>query len=139
MKVRRRLSSPSSKIMNDKTTSTSNRRHIVASIAELSPGKRKVVAINGREIGVFNVNGSLYALRNICPHRSGPLCSGRLRPLVLGDDPHHLEHERESEILKCPWHQWEFDITTGRALYDEKLRVKTYPVTQEGDDVIIYV
>lgn len=125
--------------MNENTTSTSARRHIVAPIAELPPGKRKVIAINGREIGIFNVNGALYALRNICPHRSGPLCSGRLRPLVLGDDPNHLAHERESEILKCPWHQWEFDIKTGQALYDERLRVKTYRVTQEGEDIVIYL
>lgn len=119
--------------------STSGKRHIVAPITDLPPGKRKIVTINGREIGVFNVNGALYALRNICGHRGGPLCSGRLRPLVLGDAPLQFEYERESEILKCPWHQWEFDIKTGQALYDEKLRVKTYRVAQEGEDVVIYV
>ena len=48
-------------------------------------------------------------------------------------------NQRESEILKCPWHQWEFDIKTGQALYDEKLRVKTYRVAQEGDEVVLYL
>lgn len=120
------------------TTTSSSKRHVVALAADLPAGQRKVVTINGREIGVFNLNGQFYALRNICPHRSGPLCKGRLRPLVLGDEPLHLEHEREGEILKCPWHQWEFDIRTGQALYDEQLRVKTYPVQQEGEEIVLY-
>ena len=121
------------------TTIPSTKRHVVSLVADLPAGQRKVVTINGREIGVFNVNGQFYALRNICPHRSGPLCKGRLRPLVIGDAPLHLEHEREGEILKCPWHQWEFDIRTGQALYDEHLRVKTYLVQQEGNEIVIYV
>lgn len=114
-------------------------RHVVASSAELLPGQRKIVTINGREIGVFNVQGKFYALRNLCPHRSGPLCSGRVRPLVVTSGVYQRAYEREGEILKCPWHQWEFDIKTGQALYDEKLRVKTYPVVQEGEDVVLYV
>ena len=114
-------------------------RYIVAAVADLPPGQRKIVAIDRREIGVFNVQGEFYALRNLCPHRSGPLCSGRVRPLVVTTGVYQREYEREGEILKCPWHQWEFDIKTGQALYDEKLRVKTYRVVQEGDDVVLYL
>ena len=114
-------------------------RHIVATVAELPPGQRKIVTIAGREIGVFNLNGAFYALRNLCPHRSGPLCHGRLRPLVVSPGVYQFNHERESEILKCPWHQWEFDIKTGQALYDPNLRVRTYRVAQEGDEVVVYL
>lgn len=113
-------------------------RHIVAAVAELPPGSRKIVRVGNREIGVFNVKGEFYALRNLCPHRSGPLCLGRVRPLVVTEGLFELAHEREGEILKCPWHQWEFDIKTGRALYDPALRVKTYKVQQEGDEVVLY-
>jgi nitrite reductase (NADH) small subunit len=114
-------------------------RHVVATVADLVPGQRKVIMIDGRSIGVFNVKGEFYALRNQCPHRSGPLCKGRLRPLVLPADGTQLAYDREGEILKCPWHQWEFDIKTGQALYDAKLRVKTYGVVQEGEEVVLYV
>lgn len=113
-------------------------RHVVATASDLPAGTRKIVTIGRREIGIFHVNGELYALRNVCPHRSGPVCSGRLRPLVIGDGPHGLEYTREGEILKCPWHQWEFDIKTGQALYDEQARVKTYRVAQEGDEIVVY-
>ena len=113
-------------------------RHVVALAADLPPGQRKIVNAGGREIGVFNINGDLHALRNACPHKGGPLCLGRLRPLVVAPGVYRVAHERESEILKCPWHSYEFDIRTGRALFDPRLRVRTYPVRQEGDEIVIY-
>ena len=113
--------------------------YVVARVAELVPGQRKIVTIGHREIGVFNVDGNFYALRNLCPHRGGPLCMGRVRPLVVTTGVYQRDYEREGEILKCPWHQYEFDIKTGQALYDEKLRAKTYRVVQEGEDVVLYV
>ena len=114
-------------------------RHVVARAGELLPGQRKIVQIAGREIGVFNVGGELYALRNLCPHRGGPLCRGRLRPLVVDAGVYQVAYGREGEILKCPWHLWEFDLKTGRALYDENLRVRTYPVKQEGEEIALYL
>lgn len=114
------------------------RRYVVAPIADLPPGARKIVSVGGREIGVFNIGGELYALRNICPHRGAPLCHGRLRPLMVSPGVYQLDRERELEILKCPWHQWEFDVKTGQALYDEHMRVRTYRVVQEGDDIVLY-
>ena len=114
-------------------------RHVVAAAADLPPGQRKIVEIGRREIGVFNIGGKFYALRNICPHKGGPLCRGRLRPLVVSPGVYQIDHQRENQILKCPWHQWEFDIETGRALYDDSLRVKTYPVRREGEDIVLYL
>jgi len=114
-------------------------RHVVATAAELPPGARKIVTVNGHEIGVFHVGSAYYALLNYCPHRAGPLCKGRLRPLVLADEVRQIEYTREDEILKCPWHQWEFDLKTGIALYDDKLRVRTYRVVQEGEEVVLYL
>ena len=114
-------------------------RVVVAKAADLPPGKRVIVNVNGHGIGVFNVGGDYYALLNRCPHRSGPLCMGRVRPLVVAAGIGQLDYEREGEILKCPWHQWEFDIRTGEALYDPRLRVRTYEAVQEGDEVVLYL
>ena len=112
---------------------------VVATVEELAPGERKLVTVNGREIGVFNVNGALYALLNYCPHRGGPLCHGRVGPLVTSDDVYQVGFTREGEILKCPWHMWEFDIRTGRALFDPKLAVRTYVVRREENEIVLYV
>jgi nitrite reductase (NADH) small subunit len=114
-------------------------RHIVGRTEELPPGARKVISINGREIGVFNVHGAYYALLNRCPHHAGPLCHGRVRPLVTSDAVYTVGYDREGEILKCPWHMWEFDIRTGRALFDARMAVRTYEVTQEGEEVVLYL
>jgi nitrite reductase (NADH) small subunit len=113
-------------------------RHVVATADEIGPGQRKVVRIGRREIGIFNVDGELYGVRNICPHRTGPLCLGRLRPYITWEGA-EMVFERENEILKCPWHQYEFDIKTGECMVDPDLRVRAYRVEQEGDEVVLYV
>lgn len=115
-------------------------RYVVAKVEDLPPGERKIVPVGGKGgIGVFNINGAFYALRNLCPHKGGPLCQGRLRPHVISHGTYNVEYERDNEILKCSWHQWEFDLKTGVALYDPRLRVKTYPVTVEGDEIVLHL
>lgn len=114
------------------------RYYVVGKIEELPPGGREIVPVGGKGgIGVFNVKGSFYALKNLCPHKGEPLCHGRLRPHVMSGNVYELHREREDEILKCPWHQWEFEVKTGVALYSPDLRVKTYPVRVEGDQVVL--
>src|SRR5688572_25767341 len=114
-------------------------RYVVARAADIPPSSRQVITVEGHEIGIFNLDGVYYALLNHCPHRAGPLCHGRLRPLISSTDIGQVNYEREGEVIKCPWHQWEYDIRTGQALYDARLRVRTYQVVQEGDDVVLYL
>ena len=121
------------------------RRVEVGLAEEIPPGARKIVVpFRGRAgIGVFNVGGSYYALRNLCPHKSGPLCTGRVSGRVVADAPPtvddaNLDLVREGEIIRCPWHLWEFEIATGRCLVDPKARVKTYPVVVEEGRVVVY-
>ncbi len=104
----------------------------VCPVADLPPGERKIVEIDGLSIGVFNVNGRFHALLNRCPHMGGPLCAGLIRGLVVGPEPYKYELEREGEILRCPWHGWEFDITNGRSVFNpHRMRTKSYNVTVE--------
>ncbi|MCY3900789.1 MAG: Rieske (2Fe-2S) protein [Caldilineaceae bacterium] len=117
---------------------------VIAKIWEIPPGSRKIVVpFRGRAgIGVFNVNGDLYALRNICPHKRGPLCTGELTGHIKADAPPsayaaELAVDGDGEVLRCPWHQWPFEIATGRCLVDPKVRVKTYPVRVIGNDIIV--
>lgn len=104
-------------------------RHIVGTVAELPPGSRKLVEVVGRSIGVFNVGGEFFALRNSCPHQGGPLCVGHLTGFVTATAPGVYDYSREGEILRCPWHGWEFDVRTGRSWFDPaKVRVRRYEV-----------
>jgi len=128
-----------SKIDSTPATNQTQKGYVVAKVGEIEPGQRKVVTVQGREIGLFNIKGQYHALRNRCPHRGAPLCQGRLRPLIVPDGVYGVDYTRDDEILKCPWHLWEFDVTTGQALYEPELRVRTYRVEQEGNDIVLYL
>jgi nitrite reductase/ring-hydroxylating ferredoxin subunit len=120
-------------------------RVVVCPTPELPAGSRRlVVPFRGRAgIGVFNVNGTYHALRNLCPHKLGPLCTGRVGGHVVAAAPPsaeapELDIAREGEIIICPWHLWEFEIATGRCLVDPGVRAKTYPVRVEDGSVVVY-
>lgn len=101
--------------------------HVICAATELPPGSRRIVEIGGRSIGVFNVDGRIRALKNICPHKFAPLCEGTMTGLVSGDLPGSLEMERYGEVIRCPWHGWEFDINTGQSVFNpHRVRTKTY-------------
>ena len=107
-------------------------RHVVAHVSEIPAGRRKIVTIAGRSIGIFNVNGAFYAVRNSCPHQGGELCLGPTVGLATAEKPGQIHYSREGEILRCPWHGWEFDLATGRSVFDPtRIRVKSYPVEVE--------
>ena len=113
------------------------RRYIVGKVSELPPGERKIVEVQGRSIGVFNVHGTYYALRNSCPHQGAPLCLGAITGMAMPSKPGEYVWTREGEILRCPWHGWEFDVTSGRSVCNpHRTRVKTYEVTVEEDESV---
>jgi 3-phenylpropionate/trans-cinnamate dioxygenase ferredoxin subunit len=109
--------------------------YVVGTTDEIGPGRRKIVEIDGRSIGVFNVGGRYYALRNQCPHAGARLCDGVLTGLVTSSTPGEYDYLRSGEILRCPWHGWEFDIATGRSWFDPaRTRVRSYEATVEPAD-----
>ncbi len=107
-------------------------KHIVGRVGTLPPGDRTIFEAEGRSIGIFNVAGEFYALRNSCPHQAAPLCLGSIKGMTMPSRPGEYIWSREGEILRCPWHGWEFDITTGRSIFNpHRTRVKAYDVTIE--------
>jgi nitrite reductase/ring-hydroxylating ferredoxin subunit len=59
---------------------------------------------------------------------------------MVPSDPHVYEYGRDDEIVRCPWHGYEFEIASGRAIVDgSRMRVKTYDVALEGNDVVVYI
>ena len=116
----------------------SDRRFAVCKASDLRPGERLIVSLGGRSVGVFNVQGSYYALHNRCPHSGGALCEGLITGTNLPTHDYTFNYGREGEILRCGWHGWEFEIATGHALADPRYRAKMYPVTVEGEDVVVH-
>lgn len=91
----------------------------VAAQEELPPGCRKIVDVRGRPVALFNVEGTLYAIDNVCLHRGGPLGEGRL----------------EGTILTCPWHAWTFDVRTGQCTFISNAKVDSFEVRVENGRV----
>ena len=107
-------------------------KYAVARADEIPPGERKIVEVAGRSIGIFNVGGEFFAIRNQCPHAGGPLCEGVLSGLVQSKEPGEYTYIRKGQIIRCPWHQWEFDVRTGQSWFDPvKTRVRSYEARVE--------
>jgi 3-phenylpropionate/trans-cinnamate dioxygenase ferredoxin subunit len=107
-------------------------KHVVAAVGDIPPGTRRLAQVNGRAIVVFNLGGEFFAPNNRCPHRGGSLCQGSQTGLVESDGPGNYRYSRPGEIIRCPWHGWEFDIRTGQSYCDPKrFRAKTYPANVE--------
>jgi nitrite reductase/ring-hydroxylating ferredoxin subunit len=111
--------------------------YIVGTADEVPPGERKIVEVAGRSIGIFNVAGRYYAIRNRCPHQGGPLCLGVQTGMVEAGGPGQYHYARRGEFLRCPWHGWEFEIATGQSWFDPAhTRVRSYAVSvAEAKDV----
>jgi len=107
-------------------------KHRVGFVSEIGPGDNKVVTIRGREICVFNVGGEFYALLNRCPHEGARLSRGIVVGLPESDTPGCYKVARQGEILRCPWHGWEFDLRTGKSHCDpQRLFTRQYKTSIE--------
>jgi len=95
----------------------------VAKTSELPAGSGKVVDLEGKEVGLFNCDGTFYAIDNICKHQGGPLGEGYV----------------EGTIVTCPWHGWEYDVSTGACQTNPAAKQATFNVKVEGDDILIEV
>jgi nitrite reductase (NADH) small subunit/3-phenylpropionate/trans-cinnamate dioxygenase ferredoxin subunit len=85
----------------------------VAATVEVAPGTGRVVDVGGAALALFNVGGQYFAVDNACPHRGGPLGDGDL----------------QGPVVRCPWHGWAWDVTSGASVNNPAVRIGCYPVT----------
>lgn len=90
-------------------------------VSEIPEGTGKSIDVQGRSIALFNIQGKFYAIDNTCLHMGGPLGDGSV----------------EGQVTTCPWHGWQYDVTTGVCQGDPSSKVESFKVTLEGDDVLI--
>lgn len=93
----------------------------VARVEDVPVGERKLLQVEGLAIGLFHLDSGWSALRNSCLHRGGPVCTGTL----------------EERVLTCPWHGFQYDVTTGELLVDPSARLDSYPVVIENEEVYL--
>ena len=111
---------------------------IVAPVEELPPGTRKFLTIDERPIAIFNIKGEFFGLLNRCPHQGAALCEGPLIGLAQSSDPGEIEYTKLGEIIRCPWHGWEYDIRTGQSWCDPNSVVaRQFEVTVEPGEKLV--
>ena len=91
----------------------------VTGTTDVKPSSGIVAEVNGKTLAVFNVDGTFHAIDNTCVHRGGPLGEGELA----------------GNVVTCPWHGWEYDVTTGGCVNNPAATVARYQVKIEGADV----
>lgn len=90
-------------------------------IEELPPGKSIEKRIIARKIALFNDDGTIYAMEAECKHMRAPLNLGKV----------------ENGIITCSWHQWKYELKSGKCLTKENMDLKKFEV--ELADGYIYV
>jgi nitrite reductase (NADH) small subunit len=93
----------------------------LANIDDCPPGTARECVAAGQIIALFNVDGHFHALDGICPHQGGPLGKGRLTGC----------------IVTCPWHGFQFDVTTGQHQTSKSLVHPSYPTRVADNQVLV--
>lgn len=107
-------------------TETAGTKISVCPAAELEPGQRRLVEHEGMKIGVFNCDGTLYAIEDRCSHDDGPLSEGEFDPAAC--------------TVECPRHGSLFDLSTGRPkTLPAFAPVQTFPIAIENDTIVLEV
>ena len=97
-----------------------------------------VVRVNGREIGIFNVDGEYFAVSNRCPHEGASLCKGRIVGLVEAAEPGAYQYSWRGELIRCPWHGWEFDLRTGKSWCEpDRTKVRRFDLKIESGGSLV--
>jgi nitrite reductase (NADH) small subunit len=117
-------------------------RYRVSPLGDIPEPGGVMVDIGDREIGVFRHEAQVYAYDNRCIHQGGPVCSGELvgatrRELSAGGEAIGDVLDEHEMRLVCPWHGWEYDLSTGEVAHDRRRRLRRFPVTVE--DGVVYV
>jgi nitrite reductase/ring-hydroxylating ferredoxin subunit len=109
---------------------------VVDRSARVGVGKVLLLA-DGRDIVVFHVNGEFFALLNRCPHEGAPLDKAACIARLTSPEPGVYQRSRVGELLRCPWHGWEFDMRNGQSWFDPKrVKVRSYPVVIEDGETL---
>ena len=115
-------------------------RHRAADADSFPIAGKRALLLAGRPIVLVRAHdGSFHALADTCPHQGARLSGGFLGGVVV-ERAGSPVLERDGEVLRCPWHNYAFDVRTGRALLDpDRYRVRVYDVDVVDGGVLVEV
>lgn len=111
----------------------------VCKLSEIGDGEARAVRASGRDLLVIRRGDEVYALRDVCPHYGARLSGGVVTcARVAGEVGEYLADE-EVPMLRCPWHNWEFDVRSGECQQDATKRVAVYATQVIGDEIVVEI
>lgn len=114
-------------------------RLVLCSAEELQEGERRLLEVDGVEIGLIRAEGTCYAFRNSCPHQGVPMLYGSVVGTMLPSEPQEYVYGLHNEIIRCPLHGWEFNLKTGKALFSPQVSIKMYNAKEEDNEIVLYL
>lgn len=116
--------------------------YLVGPVDGFADGERRVVVCGDKEVGVFRINGAFYGWHNRCSHVGGPVCQGRLmkrvvEPVDADGTTRMLQFDGEETHIVCPWHGYEFSVTTGRHPGNPRARLIKADIEVRDGDVFV--
>src|SRR5580704_10977528 len=99
------------------------KEYLLGTLADFPEGKGRAFQAGARTVAVFRSNGKIYALANRCIHKGASMCDANFA--------------EGGTVVRCPWHNWSFDIETGENCQDRSEKIRTYQVKMDGDRVIL--
>jgi nitrite reductase/ring-hydroxylating ferredoxin subunit len=113
------------------------RQHLGA-VDDFEPGRFRVFELQGRPVGVVRTEQGFFAVRNRCPHQGADICAGLVTGTMEPSAPGEFSYSEEKLVVVCPWHRWEFELTTGES-YGQvtRKRLVTYEVEVEDGEVYV--
>jgi nitrite reductase (NADH) small subunit len=99
------------------------KEYLLGKLDEFPEGQGRAFQAGNRTVAVFRVNGKVYAIANRCTHKGASMCDGKLA--------------EGGTVVRCPWHNWSFDLASGAHCLDPAEKLRTYDVKIDGDQVIL--
>lgn len=94
-----------------------------ARVTDVPAGGGVTVHVQGRPVALFEHDGRIHAYEGVCLHRGGPVGDGDV----------------EEGVVTCPWHGWQYHVTTGRNVLDPSVGLKPLPVRVEVNQVLVAI
>ena len=113
-------------------------KQLVCKVDELASGEMKSFEIRNRKIVLVRNGDEFHAVSGICPHQAALMGEGHLKGTNLTTaEVGHYCYGKDRQIITCPWHHYEFAVTTGVSLFDSEYQLNTYTVEISNDKVLI--
>ena len=94
---------------------------VVGNVSDFEENQGKAVVVDGRMVAVFKKGDEWFAIDDLCPHMGASLAEGYV----------------EENTVTCPWHAWRFCIKDGTWEDNPSVKVDSFEVKVEGDDVMV--